>query len=204
MKLTALLRTLVAHKRFATPGSEQMNVKPGTYNLGPSDGTVQVKTGRQGMAAKVGHDLTLEASNWKATLTVDDDASRNEVTATIEPRSLVVTAATGGAKPVTEKDKKEIAKNIAGLLGNGSITFTSTSVEARETSVQAAGDLSIAGQSRPVTLDLTTSPAGRLTGTMTVVQSDFGIKPYSAMLGALKVKDEVEINLDVVLPTESG
>lgn len=24
-----------------------MNVKPGTYNLGPSDGTVQVKTGRE-------------------------------------------------------------------------------------------------------------------------------------------------------------
>ncbi len=38
---------------------------------------------------------------------------------------------------------------------------------------------------------------------MTVVQSEFGIKPYSAMLGALKVKDEVEIDLDVILPTES-
>jgi polyisoprenoid-binding protein YceI len=181
-----------------------MNVKPGTYNLGPPDGTVQVKTGREGMAAKAGHDLTLEASTWKATLTVDADASRNGVTATIEPRSLMVKAATGGAKPVSEKDKQEIAKNIVGLLGNGSITFTSTSVEARDETVQAAGELSIAGQSRPVTLDLTTTPAGRLTGTMTVVQSEFGIKPYSAMLGALKVKDEVEINLDVILPTESG
>jgi hypothetical protein len=30
-----------------------MNVNPGTYNLGPSDGTVRVKTGRQGMASKV-------------------------------------------------------------------------------------------------------------------------------------------------------
>ena len=179
-----------------------MNVKPGTYNLGPSDGTVQVKTGRQGMAAKVGHDLTLEASNWKATLTVDDDASGNEITATIEPRSLVVKAATGGVKPVSEKDKKEIAKNIAGLLGNGTITFASTSVEAHDTTVQAAGELSIAGQSRPVTLDLTATPAGRLTGRMTVVQSEFGIKPYSAMLGALKVKDEVQINLDVTLPSE--
>jgi hypothetical protein len=58
-----------------------MNVKPGIYNLGPSDGTVQVKTGRQGMAARAGHDLTLAASNWKATLTVDADASRNGVTA---------------------------------------------------------------------------------------------------------------------------
>ena len=177
-----------------------MNVKPGTYNLGPSDGTVQVKTGRQGLASKAGHDLTLEASNWKATVTVDDDPARSEVNASIEPRSLAVTAATGGAKPVSDKDKKDIAKNITGLLGNGSITFTSSSVEVHDATVKAAGDLTIAGQSRPVTLDLTATPEGRLTGSMTVVQSQFGIKPFSAMMGALKVKDEVEINLDVALP----
>jgi len=181
-----------------------MNLKPGTYNLGPIDGTVQVKTGRQGMAKKVGHDLTLQAANWKATLTVDDDPSRSEVSGTIEPRSLEVTAATGGAKPVADKDKKDIKKNITGLLGNGTITFTSTSVEVKDSSVKADGDLSIAGQSRPVTLDLTATPDGRLAGSMTVVQSEFGIKPFSAMMGALKVKDEVEVNLDVALPSGSS
>ncbi|MDQ1498404.1 MAG: hypothetical protein QOI86_1744 [Actinomycetota bacterium] len=181
-----------------------MNVKPGTYNLGPSDGSVRVKTGRQGMASKVGHDLTLEAGNWKATLVVDGDPSRSEVKATIEPRSLEVTAATGGAKPVSDKDKKDIKKNISGLLGNDSITFTSTSVNVNDTKVKAEGSLSIAGQSRPVTLDLTATPDGRLSGSMTIVQSQFGIKPFSAMMGALKVKDEVEVNLDVALPAESA
>jgi polyisoprenoid-binding protein YceI len=181
-----------------------MNVKPGTYNLGPSDGSVRVKTGRQGMASKVGHDLTLEAGNWKATLVVDGDPSRSEVKATIEPRSLEVTAATGGAKPVSDKDKKDIKKNISGLLGNDSITFTSTSIEVNDTKVKAEGSLSIAGQSRPVTLDLRATPDGRLSGSMTIVQSQFGIKPFSAMMGALKVKDEVEVNLDVALPAESA
>jgi polyisoprenoid-binding protein YceI len=181
-----------------------MNVKPGTYNLGPSDGSVRVKTGRQGMASKVGHDLTLEAGNWKATLVVDGDPSRSEVKATIESRSLEVTAATGGAKPVSDKDKKDIKKNISGLLGNDSITFTSTSVDVNDTKVKAEGSLSIAGQSRPVTLDLTATPDGRLSGSMTIVQSQFGIKPFSAMMGALKVKDEVEVNLDVALPAESA
>ena len=182
-----------------------MNVKPGTYNLGPSDGTVRVKTGRQGLASKVGHDLTLEAANWTATLTVDGDPSRSEVKATIEPRSLEVKAATGGAKPLSDKDKKDIKKNISGLLGNDSIAFRSKSVEADDGStVKVAGDLSIAGQSRPVTLNLTTTPDGRLTGKMAVVQSQFGIKPFSAMMGALKVKDEVEIDLEVALPVTSS
>jgi polyisoprenoid-binding protein YceI len=183
-----------------------MNVKPGTYNLGPSDGTVSVKTGRAGMASKVGHDLTLEASNWKATLTVDGDPARSGVRATIEPRSLEVTSATGGAKPVSDKDKKDIMKNIAGLLGNNSITFQSTSVQVKtDTTVTVAGNLSIGGQSRQTTLDLTIQPDGggaQLRGRVPIVQSSFGIKPFTAMMGALKVKDEVEVELDVKLPAE--
>jgi polyisoprenoid-binding protein YceI len=183
-----------------------MTIKPGTYTLGPSDGRLKVRTGRQGMASKVGHDLTLEASNWKATVRVDPDPSQSEVTATVEPRSLEVVAATGGAKPLSDKDKKDIRKNIAGLLGNNSITFQSTSVRPNgDTSATVVGNLSIANQSRPVTLDLTIEPDGgnaRLKGRVPIVQSNFGVKPFTAMLGALKVKDEVEVDLDVRLPSE--
>src|SRR5258708_2314705 len=171
-----------------------MTIKPGTYTLGPSDGTVQVRTGRQGMASKVGHDLTLEASNWNATVTVDPDPSKSEVKATVEPRSLEVVAGTGGAKPLSEKDKKDIKKNIAGLLGNNSITFQSTSVQAKsDTAATVVGNLSIAGQSRPVTLDLTLQPGGgavRITGRVPIRQTDFWIQPFTAMLCALKVNDE--------------
>jgi len=183
-----------------------MTIKPGTYQLGPADGMLRVKTGRQGMASKVGHDLTLEATNWKATVTVDADAGRSQVQATVEPRSLEVVAATGGAKPVSDKDKKDIMKNIAGLLGNNSITFQSTQVQVRnDSSVAVVGNLAIAGQSRQVTLDLRLAPGGgaaSLSGRVPIVQSSFGIKPFTAMMGALKVKDEVEVDLEVRLPTE--
>ena len=77
-----------------------MAIKPGTYDLGPTDGTLLVRTGRQGMAQKVGHDLTLEASNWRATVTVDPDPAGSGATATIEPRSLEVVSGAGGAKPL--------------------------------------------------------------------------------------------------------
>jgi len=36
---------------------------------------------------------------------------------------------------------------------------------------------------------------------VTVVQREFGIKPYSALLGALKVRDELEIVVDAPLPS---
>ena len=179
-------------------------MNPGTYTFGPADGTLRVRTGRQGLVSMVGHDLTLEAANWRATATVDDDMGCSEVRAVIEPRSLDVVGATGGAKPVTDRDRRDIKKNIAGLLGNDSITFQSTSVQAKDgVGVTVTGDLSIAQRIRRVTLDLTIEPDGgtaRLQGRLPIVQSDFGLRPFVGLMGALKVKDEVEVALDIRLP----
>ena len=35
-----------------------------------------------------------------------------------------------------------------------------------------------------------------MAASVTITQSDFGIKPYSAMMGALKVADDVEIRAE--------
>jgi hypothetical protein len=40
---------------------------------------------------------------------------------------------------------------------------------------------------------------GRLTGTIPVVQSQWGIKPYRGLMGALKVRDDVKILIDARL-----
>ena len=43
--------------------------------------------------------------------------------------------------------------------------------------------------------------AGSLSGNCAVTQSDFKIKPYSALFGALKVLDEVEVEIEASVPT---
>jgi hypothetical protein len=40
---------------------------------------------------------------------------------------------------------------------------------------------------------------GRVVGGATVVQSRWGIRPYSAFFGALKLSDEVKVDFDVAL-----
>jgi polyisoprenoid-binding protein YceI len=68
------------------------------------------------------------------------------------------------------------------------------------------GDLTIVGATRPAELIVVVGLiASRLRGTVTttVVQSSFGIKPYSAMLGALRVRDAVEVRAEVRLPSGS-
>ena len=45
----------------------------GTFLLGPDSGRVIVKTGRAGLAARAGHDLTIEITDWSARVTIPDD-----------------------------------------------------------------------------------------------------------------------------------
>ena len=52
--------------------------RAGTHSLGPANGTVLVHTKREGMAARMGHDLTLEATRWEGTAVVDgEDVGNN-------------------------------------------------------------------------------------------------------------------------------
>jgi polyisoprenoid-binding protein YceI len=62
------------------------------------------------------------------------------------------------------------------------------------------GELTLAGQAAPLTFELTAAD-GSLGGSAVIKQSDWGIKPYSALFGALKVADEVTVVVEARLPT---
>ncbi|MGI9118871.1 MAG: YceI family protein [Acidimicrobiales bacterium] len=159
------------------------------------------------MGSKMGHDLVLEASRWSGTLNLDaDNPAASSVHVTVDARSLEVIQATGGLKPLSDKDKSEIADNQAKSLQSGKhpeITFQSTAVTGGPPRLSVQGNLTIAGNTKPVTLDVAVEDLGteaRATATATVVQTDFGLKPYSKM-GALKVKDPVDLEITVTLPS---
>ncbi len=177
-----------------------MTVAKGTHNIGPDDGKVLVNVYKDGVAAKMGHDLTLEASSWSGKADINpDDPSSSSISVTIDPRSLEVLEGKGGAKPLSEGDKRDIKKNITDkvLTSRSDITFESTGVSGES----VKGNLTINGKTQPVTLNLTVDDSGRAHATTSFNQTQFGLKPFSAMLGALKVKDGVDITIDLQLPT---
>lgn len=180
-----------------------MAITSGEHVLGPESGRLLIKTGRSGLGRKVGHDLTIEVTRWSGEATVDpDDPSASSVIAEIEVDSFEVREGVGGVKPLTSSDRAEIVKNIRDKVlhvgEHPTITFRSTSVEGTPESFTVEGDLTIRGVTEPVTVRGRVS-GDRLTGSATVVQSRWGIKPYSAMLGQLKVADPVEIEFDVAV-----
>ena len=62
---------------------------------------------------------------------------------------------------------------------------------------QVIGDLTLHGTSRPLTL-VVVRRDGRFRGTVSIRQRDFGIRPISIAGGTVKVKDEVQIDVDIV------
>ena len=176
----------------------------GKFRFGPDSGRVILKTTRAGLAALAGHDLALEVTRWSARVEVpDEDAggvTAATVTADLDLGSLEVREGTGGAKPLTDRDRKEIKKTISGILGDGEASFTSSRIirtGARGGAVEGA--LTINGKAQPLRLQVSEPGPGRYRGTGTVVQSAYGIKPYVGFFGALKLRDEVGVEFEVDL-----
>jgi YceI-like domain len=176
----------------------------GTFRLGPDDGRIILRTSRAGLAARAGHDLTIEVTRWSAQVEMPDEDAGGVTAATVSAQldlgSLTVREGTGGAKPLTDRDRGEIKKTIAGILGDGEATFTSSRIVRFGASGGAIeGTLSINGKTQPARLQVTEPAPGRYRGTATVQQTAFGIKPYVGFFGALKLKDEVAVEVGVNL-----
>ena len=185
---------------------ELMTLVSGDHSIGPANGQLTINTYVGGIGAKMGHDLVLEAKRWDGTATIDaTNPAASSVHVRVEVDSLEVLRATGGLKPLTDHDKADIMQNRDKTLQAAKyaqIVFDSTAVAVDSSSLSLEGNLTIMGATRPVTLDVAvddTDGAIRITGKTRFLQTDFGVKPYSKM-GALKVKDEIDMNIVLTLP----
>ena len=79
----------------------------GIHHFSPDEASLQIRTYREGVAAKAGHDLILTVARWDATPEVGDEPGRWTVTVNADPRSLEVRAGVGGVKPLTDRDRGE-------------------------------------------------------------------------------------------------
>jgi len=157
------------------------------------------------MGAKLAHDLILTATKWNGTLNVDgDNPAASSANLTIDARSIEIVEAVGGMKSLSDKDRRDIGKNIdEKVLETGKfpeLKFESTSVSGSEPNFTAAGNMTIKGTTRPVNVALNVNGT-TVTGKTSISQKDFGIKPFSAMMGAIKLRDDVELELTVELPS---
>src|SRR3954447_1252130 len=172
-----------------------MPIGPGTYVFGPDTATLTVRTKKGGAAAKAGHDLEMEVTRWNATLELGEQST---ATFTADSRSFKVIAATGGAAPFGAQEKAAIPQTIdEEVLQGTAIEFQSSRVEVDRGghTVEVEGELELFGSRHPIAFRLNVGFNGRMAGSAQVTQSDWGITPYTALFGTLKVANDVEVEI---------
>jgi polyisoprenoid-binding protein YceI len=166
--------------------------------VGPENGRLTVHTRKGGAAAKAGHDLVIEVTSWEGTLNLGDQTT---IMLRADARSMRVREGSGGMTSLGDDDKANIEQTIDDEVLKGTpIEFRSTACDLSPEGdrMRVSGELELAGRRAPVTFELSLN-GGRVNGSATVRQTDFGMKPYSALFGTLKVLDEVQVAVDARL-----
>ena len=185
-----------------------MTIKEGTYNLTASSGKLFVYTFKEGFLSAVAHDLLIEATKFSINLNVPaGNINSASVEAEIQANSLKVLCAIKDGQHrydmLKEKDKADIEeatfKDVLHPSKYPTINFRSSNIQEKDGVYHVKGELTLHGVTRPIEFEAKTTTGKELKGKVTLAQKDFGIKPYKALLGTLKVKNEVDIAFDVSL-----
>jgi len=179
-----------------------MMIPPGEYRIGSPYGRLVLRTFREGVASKVGHDLVIEVTRWRGMIAVPADGSMPRVAVEADMGSLEVREGVGGVKPLSDGDRDEIKKTMAETLRTAEhprAIFQSTSIAVNGGAAMIEGSFTLAGASQPLRLMVQANGDNTITVSADVQQTRWGVKPYKGFMGALKVRDNVELEATVPL-----
>lgn len=172
-----------------------------THHLDAAASHLKVWSYKEGLLSRVAHDLCLEARELTADLSLDGDRFQVEVVVPVRSLKVLGQVKGGEVNPLKAKDHTEIEGNMTGpkVLDAGrypEVRYTGRG-ERRAGTCQVAGELTLHGQTHPLAfpIQLREEDDGlRVEGEVRFDQTRFGIKPFSAMFGALKVKDGLRVS----------
>jgi polyisoprenoid-binding protein YceI len=169
------------------------------FELSP-DSRVFIDLRAAGLLRAVGHDPTLAARPEPASIDLDDGQ--------LVLRFAVADIEAPGE--MTEPDRRKLLANLRGAEVLDADRFPAIELRARyEGTVDGGelrGDLVVRGQPRRVAMSLRTTrqwdvlvASGSWEGSL----GDLGIKPFKALLGALRLKDWIRLRVEARLWTPS-
>jgi len=158
-----------------------------------SKGWVRIYTYKEGLLARAAHDLQLSCTRFR--VCVDDQ----QVTARFFPESFQVDGALQRGvllvDELSESDRRQILKNVKEEILRCSrfpeIVFRGQGAS-RERGYRASGELELVGKSCP--LELSIERFGEeLRGEVELRPSRWGIAPFKALMGAIRLQDRIKV-----------
>jgi len=163
-------------------------------DIDPEGSVLVVRVYKAGLFSALGHEHEIRASIQNGVF----DEETSTVDFVVDARALRVLDPN-----ISDKDREEIETTMLGpkVLDAAKfpeIRFHSTEVtRSSENGWTVHGDLTLREQTHPVNVDVKRRE-GRYRGAVRLRQSEFGITPVTIAGGAIRVKDEVRVEFDVV------
>jgi hypothetical protein len=165
-------------------------------------GRIEVYTFKEGLLSPLAHDLRLRLERFEIAY---DSA---HVTARFWPASLVVEGvARDGrvdASGLSAAQKAEITGNIRDRIlrtdSHPEAVYEAAIAEASGAR-RLSGTLELCGRSKPLEIVVEES-AGKYTGSVELRPSLWGIQPFRAMLGTIRLQDRVSVRFEVPVGPE--
>ena len=176
-----------------------------TYVVAPAERSVVIDVGKSGLFSFAGHVHEVVAPAFSGEVVADaEDLARSRVSLVFDARALKVTGRGEPADDVGKVQEAMIGPKVLDAARFPEIRFASKSVSGRATgpnayAVEVAGDLTLHGVTRAVTLPLKIEVTGETllaTGETTIRQKDFGIQPVS-VAGVVNVKNELKLTFRI-------
>jgi polyisoprenoid-binding protein YceI len=158
--------------------------------------TITLHVGKSGAFSAFGHTHEIRAAIAMGKAETGDHPS---VELHVNARELRVVDADSSEKDRSDVQKTMLGSDVLDSVKYPEIVFRSTAAELNGAGRWTLrGNLTLHGETHPVLVDVILK-AGHYTGHATLKQTEFGIKPVRAAGGAVKVKDEIQVEFDVVL-----
>jgi polyisoprenoid-binding protein YceI len=179
-----------------------------TYSIDPQQSKIEIQVAKDGFLKAFGHDHLVSATQYSGEVQFDS--------AKVEESSVVFTVETAALKVIdpgeSEKDRNDVqatmlGKEVLDAAQYPQIRFSSSSVKSKPGSngsldLQVAGTLLLHGTTKPFTVpvQLRIGSDGTLTADaeVSLLQSDFGITPYKAAGGTVRVKDKLKLTFHII------
>jgi polyisoprenoid-binding protein YceI len=195
----------------STPEAAQVAAPIGDrYVINPIISRFTVKVTATGMLSAFGHSPTIQILDLKGEIVFGPRAlEHSALQLVVRADSLTV------AGNISDKDRREIEHQMREQVLETSkypdIIYDSQSVSVKSSvdgnsDVVLLGQLTLHGATRPQKIQARITVTGdllRAFGEFSLRQSDYNIKPVSAVGGGLKVKDEVIFSFDIAARKQS-
>jgi hypothetical protein len=160
------------------------------------EANIHVYTFKEGLLSKLAHDLRLSVGRFEIS------ARGTEVSARFEVPSLRVDGAMKDGRlsrsELSESDKQKIQdtlqRDVLRAREHGEVRFTGRT-SSREPPFALEGELTLCGVARPISF-LLLMRGDRLVADIDISPTVWGIKPFRALGGTLRLQDRVRVAID--------